>query len=350
MLNPVNKKISISEDVNVAIDCENPVLDVPACGFIDIRYADDANGLNIVSIPIATSKYISFTTDGGVVWSPWKQFVGNDGQSGGGDTTLTQDVEVIGVGTVGAVSDGYIFYQGQDLTTVLIEIMQKTNPPTYTQPTLEVALSPGGPVEVNSVQDIFVFTNFTQNDAGPITLVSIYRDSVLISSQTTTAVYEDQNLTVNLGNTSYSSKVDYSDGPIKNDNMGNPNPNGRILAGSITAHKTLVGAYYNCFGPINGLPSTGDLLKAITDNSFSNSFTLNTGTTHKTMAIAIPSTKTLVSVIDLNNGFNITSSYEYTSDITTLPDGGGVQVSYKVYVLNIASTYAVNHKHKVTVN
>ena len=79
--------------------------------------------------------------------------------------------------------------------------------------------------------------------------------------------------------------------------------------------------------------------------SAGNSFSFNTGIVEKIFQIAIPATKTLVSVFDATAGFFITGSF--TLSTFNVNDAAGTPVSYNVYTLTNAVPYAVDHTFNI---
>ncbi|AMR32389.1 hypothetical protein A0256_13635 [Mucilaginibacter sp. PAMC 26640] len=94
------------------------------------------------------------------------------------------------------------------------------------------------------------------------------------------------------------------------------------------------------YGPSPTVPVTSaDVLALPSHQSISSdTFTLNTGTAYTNFTFAIPVSRAVVSVTDLEEG--VTLNYTY-SPITV--DGQ----SYKLYTLSQNVTYLTNHSHKI---
>lgn len=272
------------------------------------------------------------------------------GNGEGGSATLEEDIQSIGVETVGAVEPNDILEQGKSFTEIMKQIFQKTVPPTYTTPTSSLASNPSSTQEIGATVNYIMTPSFNQNDGGAITQVLIKRDGTIISNQGDLTPYTDSSRIVQAGSLGYSVDISYAQGDIKDDNFGNPYPDGRIEAGITTANRSVSGAYYNWYGSNPTEPVDGSEIRAL-GSSFNNSFTLNTGSTNKFMVIGIPATKSLVSVIDLDAlNANITNNYILSGTVAQVNDGGGNPVSHKIYVLSIAQAYSENHRHSVTVS
>jgi len=268
------------------------------------------------------------------------------------DSVLTTDVEVIGVGTVGAVSDGDTFLQGKNLTEVLTQLVQQTIPPTYTNPSGALYIPEGSTKEVGATITYTLDPRFTQNDGGPYTEVRLFRSGTLIQTQTNLTDYKHLSQTVVNGSVQYKEEIDYSQGPIKNDNFGNPYPTGRIPAGTVTKTRNVYGAYYHWYGEFGATPPPdGAYIRSNASKTFSNTFTLNTGDTALVHVIAIPSSKNLVKVIDEDAlNLDVTGNYVLSGSITSVPDAGGNNPPYKVYISVNAAAFPENHRHNVTLS
>ena len=278
------------------------------------------------------------------------EIIESGGNGEGGESVLQEDIQSIGVPVVGAVQPDDVLTQGSTFTEVMKQIFQQTVPPTYTSPTSSLSSNPSSTQEIGATLSYTLSPTFNQNDAGALTQVLIKRDGTIISNQSDTTPFVDSSRIVQAGNVTYSTDFTYAQGDIKDDNFGNPDPNGRIEAGTITANRSVSGAYYHWYGSDTQDPTDSADIRAL-GSSFSNSFTLNTESTNTKMIIAIPSTKNLVSVIDQDAlNANITANYILSGTLSQVEDGGGNLVSYKVYVLSIATPYSENHRHNVTLS
>ena len=273
-----------------------------------------------------------------------------EGNEDGGNYVLEEDVQSVGVPTVGAVEPEDILSQGSTLTDIVKQIFQKTLPPNYDEPTSNLPITPSSTREIGSTINYTLNPSFNQNDAGQLNSVTLYRDNVELSQSSSDSSYTDSNRVVEAGSSTYRALFTYSQGDIKNNNQGDPDPNGRIEAGSIESSRSVSGSYYKWFGDLSSSPTSSSDIRSL-GNSFSSSFVLNTGDSNTVMTIAIPSANTLSSVIDLDAlNANITNNYELSTTLTQIEDGGGNLVSYKVYVLTLAIPYSNNHRHQITIS
>lgn len=123
------------------------------------------------------------------------------------------------------------------------------------------------------------------------------------------------------------------------------------IYGTTTSGTTIV-RFFNViwYGPADAPPSNSAAvrvlgLKVFTDHT--NPFNLETGSTQRIFAIALPASNSVTNVTDLDAlNANITDSY--ISSNVAVDDAGGQSTSYKVYVMSNAIPYSENHRHQVT--
>jgi len=352
----------VVRDIEDTVDGRDIEIDLPkyqgeSC-YLYVAYASDDIGSDFSLVPTDTLKYraeiqsrveLVPPTEVDFSGAIWVKYLGEDG-TGSGDATLQEDIESIGVGTVGGINEGDILLTGTTFTEFTKQLLQKVVPPTYINPTLSLSVSPSASQEIGSTTSFTLTPNFNQNDAGAVNSVVFKRAGVTIHTQSNLAPFVDTNRTVDYSSLLYSVEVSYDDGAVKDDNFGNPYPIGQILAGTIVGNRTVTGDYYNWYGAYGtSAPTQGSDIRTL-NSTFNTSFTLNTGTTALFHTIAVPQYLDLISVIDQDAlNANITVDYQLSGTITQVPDGGGTLVQYKVYTLEITVPYSTNHRHNVVV-
>lgn len=305
----------------------------------------------VLNTPILSGDYyiidVSVTSSTGIIFLD-EENLKIDGLNKGTPAIIEEDITTIGVGEVGGYRDGDVLMQGTPFTAFAKKLLQKVVNPTYQNPTVGISVSPSVNQEVGKTVNFTITPTFTKRDAGNLTQVVFKRDGVTIRTQANLSPYVDSGQVVEEGSRIYSVEVTYADGDIKNDNFGNPYPTGRILSGTVTNQSSLSGVYYNWYGSMASEPTIGSEIRAL-DATESNSFTINTGDTLTAHIIAIRDNKTLQSVFDQDSlNANITTKYEL-SGIVTVPDAGGVDVNYKVYIFKADVPYSENHRHNITI-
>ncbi|WP_053405189.1 hypothetical protein [Persicobacter sp. CCB-QB2] len=256
----------------------------------------------------------------------------------------TEDIPVLGT-NIGAIEDGQTIPAGTSVNAFVKMAARKQIPPTYTSPTLSLSIDPSNTQEVGSAIEVQLSADFENHDGGAANQTQYFLNDSVIEDQPGLAPDKTHNLTVELGDNDYKVQVDYNQGPVKDDNLGNPYPDGQIPAGSKTASKSITGANYHFYGPNgNTPPADGTEVRAL-GKTFANSFTLNTGVTDKVFVIAVPTSKALDKVIDQDAlNANITASFVLSTTITTVPDASGADVNYNVYVMENAVAFPSNHR------
>lgn len=260
---------------------------------------------------------------------------------------ITADLLVTGNGDVGGITEGSTVTAGTSFNDLMKTMLQSTVPPTYTIPEAGAILSPNGNVEIGTTTNITITPTFNQHDGGPFNNVVLKKDGTIITTQTTLTPYIHVSQIIGAGAITYSATISYDEGPIKDDNMGDPYPIGQIPAGTVVGESNIIGVYYNWYGAYGETPPVdGSDLRTLA-TTISNTFDLNTGTSAKSFVIGIPASKTLLSVFD--GVTDLTANYPLSA-ITTVPDAAGNDVSYNVYILNVALPYSSNHVHKITLS
>lgn len=141
-------------------------------------------------------------------------------------------------GTVGGLKTGDTIPEGTTLDELIKLLTQKAIAPTYTAPGVTIRNSAGqaaGAYEVGTNINTTLQALFTQNDAGALTNLAIYKQGTpdaLISDGTSPVSTEAQEFQLTDGSVTFYATATYAEGEIKNDNLGQPSPDGHIQAGS----------------------------------------------------------------------------------------------------------------------
>ena len=190
--------------------------------------------------------------------------VGSSGNSS--DGILTHNVPVIGT-SVGAIDQGYTFLQGTSFTSFVDLVSKRTLPPAYSNPGVTIASVPiPSDIEVGTLLSPVISINFILADAGPVTSQTLSKNIVQIS---TSYPYTDTLITVGTTSINYQGTVSYAAGPIKNNNLGIPDPASQILAGTVTSNTiTFIGSRVAFYGFPGAVPSTSASVRALGTSSF----------------------------------------------------------------------------------
>lgn len=239
------------------------------------------------------------------------------------------------------------------ITTVINQILDVIAvPPTYYAPTVSLTPAITQTVEMGTTLGSFTADiTFTQCDAGAANGYELCRNGSLCSSSATNTITGETNITSVI---SYVGKASYDCGATKNNNLGIPDPTGKILAGTISSTRTITPVLRQFWGNAASVPATSADIRALGCCNFcgTNGFCLCTGTINTVFAFAVPNTKTKLSVSDICNlGADITSCYVLNGGGSfVVCDAGGNSHNYNVYVMQTAIPYPTATCHCIIVS
>lgn len=158
----------------------------------------------------------------------------------------------------GFYHDGTLISAGTTIDEVLRKMLQKQIPPTYHSPSANLVIEGANKYEVGSLINPKMDITFNQQDAGSFSsIINSYSGSGVATAFTqspagttldTPYTPSAGNYHILIGTVSYKTTIIYDEGPIKNDNFGNPYPAGHISAGSVAASKSIHGVYRSFYG------------------------------------------------------------------------------------------------------
>lgn len=259
-------------------------------------------------------------------------------------------------GTVGGLKTGDTIDAGTDLDTLIKLLTQKSVPATYTQPAVTCRVSSGtaaGNYEVGTEITANIQGTFTQNDAGALTNIKIMKGASEVISQATSPVTaESQTFTLGDETVSFTAVATYAEGAIKNDNLGQPSPDGHIQAGSKTSGAvSFVGKRNLFYGTGTGaLPEvTSELVRGLTNKKLGpangNTFTITINVGEQYAIFAYPATlrdATKVKYTETNDE-NVLQNFNKTT-ISVNGANNAPGADYKVYTFVMATpAQAVMH-------
>jgi len=214
---------------------------------------------------------------------------------------------------------------------------------TYTEPTLDLTLDVLNEsttiFEIGEAVNVDLTSSFVQNDAGSVSSRDIKRDSTTLTTTLSddNVYYSDTNVEIT-DSIQYMTTVNYTQGDIKLNSIGEAFPYGRIAEGILTDSQYLYGKYYVFTGVSSSDQSThfNDNTWVRSSNNYQDKHFLNTtGTT--TFDIEV-SDEDLFTWIIAPSTYNVTSiklvesSYaeiigSFSSSIVEIEDGGGTALS-----------------------
>lgn len=252
----------------------------------------------------------------------------------GDDATLKENITVSGV-TVGNLSPGTILEAGTSITEILKRMLVKVSKPVYSSPTVSVT-SDIVSAELGSRVTPTITTRFAQNDAGVVNNFILKKSGVTALEGLPIRTFTDTSFILNEP-TSYRAEVSYDDGPIKNDSLGEPDPTGRIPAGTKTSTITVTPyrAYWGITTTESNIP-TGTQIRGKTKNGInpSNGTTITAVTTpdSRSVIFAYPATLRDCIQIEYKEQEDKDNKSAFTQTTVSIADANGNNpISYRVY-------------------
>ena len=219
----------------------------------------------------------------------------------GSSKTKQEHTVNLGGGSLGGLTDGSEIPEGTTLDQFIAMLTAKAVPPVYTQPGVTCRVSSGNQAssyEVGTEINTTLQGTFTQNDAGALTTIEILKNGSSILSQASSPITtEAQTFTLGEETVSFTAKATYADGAIKNDNLGQPSPDGQIKAGSKTSSAVSFTGKRNLFygtGVGTAPTVTSELVRGLSNKqlgpSNGTSFNINVAAGQQYVVIAYPAT------------------------------------------------------------
>ena len=282
---------------------------------------------------------------------------------GGGDSETTQEHEVqLGAGgSIGGLETGDKIPTGTTLDELIQMLTQVSVPATYTQPSVSCRVSAGtaaGNYEVGTEINTTIQGTFTQNDAGALASIEIFKGSDSVTSSPTSPVTSDaQVFTLGDETVSFHATATYAEGAIKNDNLGQPSPDGHIMAGSKNSSNVSFTGKRNLFygTGVGAVPElTSDAIRGLTGKQLGPSngavFNINIAVGQQYVIFAYPATLRDVNQVMYveTNDTGMATSFAKTT-VSVEGANGAAGADYKVYSYGMATPAAAPMTFKVTI-
>lgn len=264
---------------------------------------------------------------------------------------------------LGALKNGQTIPENIDMDGLLSMITQKSIPATYTKPTVGIANNGGtaaGTVEAGTSVTPKLRATFNKNDAGNLTAISIKKASTSVKDGTTSPLdYAGEAIIVGDETVTFTASASYGDGVIKDDNLGQPSPNGQIKAGTVTS------SGYSFTGKRNLFYGTGvgDLpeLNSATVRGLANKklspgngtvFNIDIAIGQQYVIFSYPATLRDVNqvfYVETNDPGVATNFTKQTIKVADARGGENGKVDYKVYSYRLSVPAAAKMTFKVTI-
>lgn len=264
---------------------------------------------------------------------------------------------------LGALKDGESIPEGTSIDDLLNLITQKAIAPTYTQPTVSLAKSGSGTAAGSyeagtSITPILTAT-FNKNDAGDLTKLAILKGGSEVGSDTTSPyTYTGEATVLGDDTITFTAQATYADGPVKDNNLGQPDATGQIKAGTKTSSALSYVGQRNAFwgygaGTIES--PTSDQIRGLANKrlnvSANNviSVAIATGSQHIIFALPAPRTLTQVSYDDLGDKGMLSAFTSSTVQVADARGGENGLKDYNVYIYNMSTPSAATMNFSFTI-
>lgn len=257
------------------------------------------------------------------------------------------EVQLGSGGTVGGLKTGDTIPEGTTMDELIKLLTQKAVPPVYSEAGVTCRVSSGNQAssyEVGTQINTTIQGTFTQNDAGALTTIEILKNGVSIQSQATSPITsEAQTFTLGEETVSFTAKATYADGPVKNDNLGQPSPDGQIKAGSKTSSAVSFTGKRNLFygTGVGAAPeASSEVVRGLANKKLGptngTSFNINVAVGQQHVIIAYPATlRDLTKCFYVEQNTDLAANFE-KSNISVQGANGAAGADYKVYVYEMA--------------
>ena len=265
---------------------------------------------------------------------------------------------------LGALKNGETIPEGTSIDELLNMITQKAISPTYTKPTVSLAKSGSGSASGNyeagtSITPILTAT-FNKNDAGNLTKLSILKGGSEVGSDASSPyTYTGEAVILGDETITFTAKAEYEDGPVKNNNLNQPDATGQIKAGSINSFVlSFVGQRNLFYGTgVSEIPElTSDFIRGLANKKLNPtqgySFTINVATGQQYFVFAYPATLRDVSKVNYVEGNDPNMATSLTKETVNVADTRGGEnglKEYKVYTYKAATPFSAPGTMQVTI-
>lgn len=253
--------------------------------------------------------------------------------SGGGDATLQQGITV--GEPVGGLTAGKTFAKGDDLESVLREMLDPLKYPTLTPPSLSLAAVGGTIFEKGTSTTVTLNATFNQGKIEPAYGTNGKRAGAVIDytlGTTTNTTGQFANVDVDETNKTFTASANYSEGPQPKDSHGG-NFDVPLAANTVNSNAVTFQFVY-CF--ISNKDNIAAMAKhaPTTGKVFEMRYPPQTAANPEKFAIPATWSVSKLEVLNDLSGKYEDVSGEFTVSDVTMQDAAGNDVAYKLYTDN----------------
>lgn len=240
---------------------------------------------------------------------------------------------------VGGITNGQTFPAGTPLSVILQTMLTVEEPPTYQVPTVSLGSNYANNQLVEAGTDLTVNLTATviQRDGGPITEVRFYQDGALVGTDVSSP-YSQAGLQSVLtdSNIVFYAEADYDQGPVKNSNLGNPDANGQIAAGTRSSANRTIRSMRRGFYGVDTAGSNSAEIRALAgtlNNPANNTeFTINIPAGAASVVFAYPASLPAVESVKFVEGLNAEVKGVFTETSISVEGANNYDaIPYRVY-------------------
>lgn len=259
-------------------------------------------------------------------------------------TPRTQKSYTLNGTSLGALADGSTIPAGKSLDEIMAMATQKAVAPKYTAPTVAIANNAGtapAAVEAGTSINVKLRATFTKNDAGNLTAFKILKGTEEVATGSATQLDYTAEAPIVIGDETISFKANaaWADGPVKNNNLNQPDNRGQIKAGNKDSSTVnFVGQRKSFWGAgVGAAPETitSDVVRGLPNSklNIANGVTkLSVAAGSRYIMFAVPTGKRVTAVKYVEgNDPNMLANFE--SSTVQVADARGAQNGLKAYTV-----------------
>lgn len=278
-----------------------------------------------------------------------------------GSSRTKEKIEVNLGGAIGGLEDGAEIPANTSLDDFIRMLTQKAIAAQYTQPGVTCRASEGqqpGNYEVGTEISMKAQGLFTKNDAGELEKLEVFKvgvDSALISGSTSPQTTDTQTFKLGDETVSFKAKATYGEGDIKNNNLGQPSPDGHIEAGSKeSAVISYVGKRNMFYGTgVGTFEVSSTNIRALANKKLApangNSFTINVAAGQQYVVIAYPKTlRKMTKCFYVEQNTDLVDNF-VESDVSVEGANSAATAEYRALVYTMAIPAAAGMTLNVTI-
>ena len=227
-----------------------------------------------------------------------------------------------------------------DAYYIIKKLLNPLTPPSYVKPALLLTGTQPLFHEIGAYIEPELNPVWIKNDGGVFEEYRLYKDGTEIYSNPVNEYEYTDSIFQLVSNVIYNAQVDYGQGPVKDNSEGEPDPDGRIEAGTSVSNNVIYMPQRKAFfGQLDDddLPDTSDFIRGLSSSVLNpehgTSIPVTVSVGGKGMCFAYPAyLPAPSSIIQKKINFDIKESYSYMTIPVEGANGYDV-IDYRVYYL-----------------